>query len=178
MSVFKNQTKLRLNCDTNLSAADHATLTAQIIKYKKPSGATGSFTATAGTAALPAITTTGDTNTGMFFPAADTIAFAEGGTEVIRINSSGNVGIGTTSPSSKLHVKDSTGNAVKLLHLETAWNSPSGNKSIDWTDATNTLGSSFILNHPTLGKLGVQVPQPYLGDSRGAWSVIYSGGDT
>ena len=34
----------------------------------------------AGTAALPAITTTGDTNTGIFFSAADTIDFAEGGT--------------------------------------------------------------------------------------------------
>jgi hypothetical protein len=43
----------------------------------------------AGTAALPAITTTGDTNTGIFFPAADTIAFAEGGTEAMRLNSSG-----------------------------------------------------------------------------------------
>jgi hypothetical protein len=39
-----------------------------------------------------------DTNTGMFFPAADTIAFAEGGAEVMRIDSAGNVGIGTTSP--------------------------------------------------------------------------------
>jgi hypothetical protein len=50
----------------------------------------------AGTAALPAITTAGDTNTGMFFPAADTIAFAEGGTEAMRLDSSGNVGIGVT----------------------------------------------------------------------------------
>jgi hypothetical protein len=58
----------------------------------------------AGTAALPAITTTGDTNTGMFFPAADTIAFSEGGAEAMRLDSSGNVGIGTASPSEKLNV--------------------------------------------------------------------------
>jgi len=58
----------------------------------------------AGTAAAPAITTSGDTNTGMFFPAADTIAFAEGGTEAMRLDSSGNVGIGTSSPVGKLDV--------------------------------------------------------------------------
>jgi len=59
---------------------------------------TGVTTFAAGTAALPAITTTGDTNTGIFFPAADTIAFAEGGAEAMRITSAGNVGIGTSSP--------------------------------------------------------------------------------
>ena len=51
----------------------------------------------AGTAAAPAITTTGDTNTGMFFPAADTIAFAEGGAESMRIDSSGNLLVSTTT---------------------------------------------------------------------------------
>ena len=39
-----------------------------------------------GSAATPAIRGT-DSNTGIFFPAADTIAFAEGGVEVARINS-------------------------------------------------------------------------------------------
>jgi hypothetical protein len=57
------------------------------------------FVAAAGTASLPVITTTGDVNTGIFFPAADTIAFAEGGAEAMRIDSAGNVGIGTSSPS-------------------------------------------------------------------------------
>jgi hypothetical protein len=58
----------------------------------------------AGSAAAPTITATGDTNTGIFFPAADTIAFAEGGAEAMRIDSSGNVGIGTSSPLERLHV--------------------------------------------------------------------------
>jgi hypothetical protein len=44
----------------------------------------------AGTAALPAITTTGDTNTGIFFSAADTIDFAEGGAAVGQFDSSAN----------------------------------------------------------------------------------------
>jgi hypothetical protein len=44
----------------------------------------------AGTAAAPAITTTGDTNTGIFFSAADTIDFAEGGAAVGQFDSSAN----------------------------------------------------------------------------------------
>ena len=58
----------------------------------------------AGSAAAPTITATGDTNTGIFFPAADTIAFAEGGAEAMRIDSSGNLGIGTASPQGRLEV--------------------------------------------------------------------------
>ena len=59
-----------------------------------------------GSAATPAIRGT-DANTGIFFPAADTIAFSEGGAEAMRIDSSGNVGIGTSSPSYKLDVRSS-----------------------------------------------------------------------
>jgi hypothetical protein len=66
--------------------------------------ASGVATFSAGAVGTPAITTTGDTNTGIFFPAADTIAFTEGGVESMRIDSSGNVGIGTSSPLTPLHV--------------------------------------------------------------------------
>ena len=74
--------------------------------------ATGVATFSAGSAAAPAITTTGDTNTGIFFPAADTIAFAEGGAEAMRIDSSGNVGIGTSSPAATLHSYKNTNNGT------------------------------------------------------------------
>jgi hypothetical protein len=56
----------------------------------------------AGSAASPSITFTGDTNTGIFSPGADTIGFAEGGAEIARFDSSGNFGIGVTSVSSGL----------------------------------------------------------------------------
>jgi hypothetical protein len=65
---------------------------------------TGSAKFSDGSAAAPSITNDGDTNTGIFFPAADTIAFAEGGAEVARFDSSANLGIGTSSPSQELHV--------------------------------------------------------------------------
>jgi hypothetical protein len=77
-----------------------------------------------GSASTPAVQGT-DTNTGIFFPAADTIAFGEGGAESMRIDSSGNVGIGTTSPTAvaSYRVLQITGGSTTqggLVRLETS----------------------------------------------------------
>jgi hypothetical protein len=65
-----------------------------------------------GSAATPAIRGT-DANTGIFFPAADTIGFSEGGVECARINDAGNMGIGTSTLTSgvRLYVSNATSGA-------------------------------------------------------------------
>jgi hypothetical protein len=65
------------------------------------------YRVSAGSTAAPAITPPDDTNTGIFFPSADTIAFGEGGTEVARFDSSGRLGVGLENPSVKVHISDS-----------------------------------------------------------------------
>ena len=77
---------------------------ASSINIASPVIVSNTFAFPAGSASAPAISPTGDTNTGIFFPAADTIAFAEGGAEAMRLTSAGDVGVGTTSPGCKLEV--------------------------------------------------------------------------
>jgi hypothetical protein len=70
----------------------------------------GDFLANANaTAAAPSYAFDGRTQTGMWSPAANTIAFSTGGVEEMRIDPAGNVGINTTTPTQALHV---VGNVV------------------------------------------------------------------
>jgi hypothetical protein len=83
-------TELASNSVTTAKIADANVTTAKL-------ATTLTVTHALGSASTPSITFTGDTNTGIFSPTADTIAFAEGGAEVVRIDSSGRLLVGTTS---------------------------------------------------------------------------------
>ena len=76
---------------------------------------TNDISATSGSVTIPTLTVTGDvdvadkivhtgdTNTAIRFPAADTVTVETAGVERMRIDSSGNVGIGATSPACLFH---------------------------------------------------------------------------
>jgi hypothetical protein len=65
----------------------------------------GVLSLAAGAVGTPSLAASGDPNTGVWFPAADTVALSTGGTERMRLDSSGNLGIGTSSPSGRLDVQ-------------------------------------------------------------------------
>ena len=100
---------------------------------------TGQALFTDGSASLPSITNIGDTNTGIFFPAADTIAFAEGGNEIFKLDSSGNVGIkkDDTAIDTRLHMDQCPDN--KVITFE-----QSGRKSAIGTSFSSTSTGSRI----------------------------------
>lgn len=102
-----------------MAAYEVLTINTNIPQIQAPqSGDTYSFPRvaefSAGTAAAPALTTTGDTDTGVFFPAANTWAVATGASERMRITSGGNVGIQTTNPQAALDVVGSIRASAEL----------------------------------------------------------------
>ena len=89
----------------------------------------------AGTAAAPSLIPTGDPNTGVWFPAADTVAVSTGGTERLRVNSSGDIGVGTSSPASGYR-----------MDIQAS----SGRMRLTSTTGTNTTDFQFINTGGTL----------------------------
>ena len=73
--------------------------------------------ATGGDKGQPGYTFIGDTNTGMYSDTADQLDFATGGNIGMVIDSSSNVGIGTTSPGAKLDVRSTSRTAPVVLKL-------------------------------------------------------------
>ena len=146
-----------VNADINASAAIVGT------KIDPDFGAqavdtTGNVTANrlvagVGSVGVPSVTFTGDGNTGIFHPAADTIAFCKDATEVMRITSDGKVGIGTSSPGYLLDV-DGIVNTTASFRVngvfvvgarQTGWTAPTGT-------ATRTTFATASVTLPQLAQ--------------------------
>ena len=100
-------------------------------------------------AASPSYSFINDANTGIFSPSADNLAISTGGTERLRIDNSGNVGIGATSPGDRLYVSGDLQITGVVKNSDGAAASP----SYTFTNATNfgLYYSSSALNWSTAG---------------------------
>jgi len=128
---------------------------------------TGIATVSAGSTASPSIQPSGDGNTGIFFPAADTIAFSEGGSEALRIDSSGNVGVNTTSVTfGKLQVTQSSDTDEGGIGIVDSTISRSLRLYCTSSNAVLNSGNggsgTLILNEGT-GRIGIGTDDPTAG---------------
>ena len=73
-----------------------------------------------GAVGTPSLTFTGDLNTGVFSPGADTLALVTGGTNRVHVTSGGLVGIGTTSTDYKVDIVPAAAGAALRLRGGTA----------------------------------------------------------
>ena len=122
------------------------TLAAAVGTFSSTLAVTGITTVAAGTAALPSIvSTTGTADTGQFFPAADTIAYSTAGTERMRIDSSGNIGIGPVTINAKVQIQvgDNAPAASGNMNTGVVLQSGTGSRSLNM-GANNTGGYSWI----------------------------------
>jgi hypothetical protein len=131
-SMAASGTTKRISVNNILGASGTATLASATITgaatVGTTLGVTGVSTFAAGTALLPALTTTGDVNTGIYYPAADTFAVTTGGTERYRVDSAGNFGLGVT-PSAWT-------STYKAIQLGTTG-------CINYRNFTNALGNNY-----------------------------------
>jgi hypothetical protein len=99
---------------------DGGTIDGTVIGGSTPAALTGTtITATGDVDVADKITHTGDTNTSIRFPAADTVTVETAGSERFRVDSSGSVGVGTTSAGARLDVKGA-GNTAGTYSIKVA----------------------------------------------------------
>lgn len=95
--------------------------------------------AVSGTAAAPSYTFSGDTDNGLYYAGTNSIGLSTAGTNAILIDSSRNVGIGTSSPTRPLTVASSTG-ATNILGVFDNSGTTATNCIIAFSDPTSTGG--------------------------------------
>ena len=104
----------------------------------------------------------GDTNTKIRFPAADTVSVETSGSERLRVNTSGKVGINETNPTEMLHIKaedntDSFGGLIikannNSVHMKYGWRGLDANGGGDIRFA---VGGTEMMRVLSSGKVGL-----------------------
>ena len=83
-----------------------------------------------------------NTNTGMWSPSSDAIAFSTAGSERLRVDSSGNVGVGTASPGARLETSvTSNGATAEVLRLSNAGVGANTQAQINFLAASTSYGT-------------------------------------
>jgi hypothetical protein len=121
--------------------------------------ASSGIVVSAGTTSAPSISPSGDSNTGIFFPSPDTIAFAEGGVEAARIDSSSRVGVGTNIASAVLDV-ESNSPSEYIAEFRQKNTSNSGQIIID--SPTNGTSRPVLIDLARAGTIQWSIGQGYL----------------
>jgi hypothetical protein len=96
----------------------------------------GALGVSAGAAGTPGLFAAGDPNTGLWFPAADTLAASVGGVEAWRADSSARVGVGMTTLSAQFSVQ--SGAATRVTQVLKGAASQSANLT-EWQTSGGTL---------------------------------------
>ena len=97
---------------------------------------TGPLITPLGSDSVPSITFTGDLNTGIYSPGADQVAISTNGTGRLFVDASGRLGLGTSTPSSILHLDTGAGVSSELRFSNSANN---------WSVKTGTSANSFSI---------------------------------
>jgi hypothetical protein len=105
-----------------------------------------------GTASAPSIAHLGDLDTGLWFPAVNTLAVSTGGAEQVRVTDQGKVGIGIGTPDAQLQVYGA------------------GQASITtYSTSTNLGGTLYVRDSGSASNNGGAV---VFGANQGAWAAI------
>lgn len=146
------------------------------------------FFAASGTTTVPGYIFGNDTNSGMFSPTTSNLAFSTNSSERLRIDSDGNVGIGTSTPDQKLVVFNGSSYG---RYTTSGWTHSSDKRlKHDIKPLENSLekilqlrGVSYLFNSDTknkeqLGFIAQEVepifPEVVVTDSNGFKSMVYA----